>query len=365
MFPVEILSLRVRNFRNLLGMPIEFGPKINCILGENGNGKTNILEAIHVLSTKKSFRKKTSFPQFLSVDGEEPEIIFSSLMNERGEKVSYSARLTPNTFELFQNGKPFKKKLKIPIVFINPFDASNFYSKASERRRWVDFHLGQLDRDYASSLRRYQTLLKFRNALLEDRLKHSKEQLKAIDNEFIKVSQVLTLSRERFLQELTPYYDKIFKEIFSKNHSVSLHLETMISSGNPEKLKSLLVENSAKDFRARFTTYGPHKDDYLLLFDGLDSVDFCSLGQQKMSYLSLLFAYIELFRYKIGSFPIVLMDDVSGELDKSRWENLVQYLGKGKFQTLITTANEAFKDELEKIEGTRKIVVTSGLVKNV
>jgi len=97
----------------------------------------------------------------------------------------------------------------------------------------------------------------------------------------------------------------------------------------------------------------------------LNSVDFCSLGQQKMSYLSLLFAYIELFRYKIGSFPIVLMDDVSGELDKSRWENLVQYLGKGKFQTLITTANEAFKNELEKVEGTKKIIVTSGLVKNV
>ena len=77
MLPLEIVSLRVKNFRNLLEMPIEFGPKINCILGENGNGKTNILEAIHVLSTKKSFRKKTSFPQFLSVDGEEPEIIFS------------------------------------------------------------------------------------------------------------------------------------------------------------------------------------------------------------------------------------------------------------------------------------------------
>ena len=364
MFPLEILSLRVKNFRNLLGMPIEFGPKINCILGENGNGKTNILEAIHVLSTKKSFRKKTSFPQFLSVDGEEPEIIFSSLVNEKGEKVSYSAKLTPNSFELFQNGKPYKKKLKIPLVFINPFDASNFYSKASERRRWVDYHLSQLDQGYASHLRRYQALLKFRNALLEGNQAHSKEQLRAIDGDFIKVSQILTSIRESFLKEMTPYYERIFKDIFSKNHSVSLHLETKISSTNPEKLKSLLVENSVKDFKARFTTYGPHKDDYLLLFDGLNSVDFCSLGQQKMSYLSLLFAYIELFRYKIGSFPIVLMDDVSGELDKSRWENLVRYLGKGKFQTLITTANEAFKNELEKIDGTKKIVVKSGLVKN-
>jgi DNA replication and repair protein RecF len=97
----------------------------------------------------------------------------------------------------------------------------------------------------------------------------------------------------------------------------------------------------------------------------MNSTDFCSLGQQKMSYLSLLFAYIELFRYKIGSFPIVLMDDVSGELDQARWENLVRYLGNADFQTLITTANDAFRRELERIEGTKKIFVSSGFVKNL
>src|SRR5690606_34270057 len=96
--------------------------------------------------------------------------------------------------------------------------------------------------------------------------------------------------------------------------------------------------------------------------DGLNSYDYCSLGQQKMSYLSLLFAYIELFRYKYTSYPIVLIDDVSGELDRFRWQKLVEYLEKSEFQVLITTANEKFKEELERIVGASKLYVESGSV---
>ena len=112
------------------------------------------------------------------------------------------------------------------------------------------------------------------------------------------------------------------------------------------------------------TSYGIHKDDYLFEFDGVNAYDYCSLGQQKMSYLSLLFAYIELFRYKFTAYPIVLIDDVSGELDASRWARLIQYLKDAEFQVLITTANEKFREELEKIEGTTvmRIRITQGAI---
>ena len=113
---------------------------------------------------------------------------------------------------------------------------------------------------------------------------------------------------------------------------------------------------------AHIGNYGVHKDDYVLLFDGLNSFDYCSLGQQKMSYLSLLFAYIELFRYKFNAFPIVLIDDVSGELDKFRWKKLVEFLEHSEFQVLITTANEKFKEELEQIQNAKKIYVESGRI---
>src|SRR5690606_24174314 len=101
-------------------------------------------------------------------------------------------------------------------------------------------------------------------------------------------------------------------------------------------------------------------DDYLLLFDDFNAIEFCSLGQQKMSYLSLLFAYIELFRYKFKAFPLVLLDDLSGELDETRWKLLVQFLNRQEFQVLITSANEKFREELDSISNVKNFLIESG-----
>jgi DNA replication and repair protein RecF len=113
------------------------------------------------------------------------------------------------------------------------------------------------------------------------------------------------------------------------------------------------------------THYGIHRDDYVFHFDGFNSFEYCSLGQQKMSFLSLIFAYIELFRYKYTSYPIVLIDDVSGELDSRRWKNLITYLKDKKFQVMITTANENFRKELESIEESTKFYIENGETKKM
>ena len=125
---------------------------------------------------------------------------------------------------------------------------------------------------------------------------------------------------------------------------------------------AILNKNRELDIISGRTSYGVHKDDYVLLFDGLNSFDYCSLGQQKMSFLSLIFAYIELFRYKFNSNPIVLIDDVSGELDKKRWGSLIEYLKSRQFQVFITTANENFKTELEKLHNSKNILVSEGQI---
>ncbi len=119
MISYKISKLQVTNFRNLNPDVISFSSGINCIVGENGNGKTNILEAINVLATKKSFRKNTGFPQFLSIDGGKPEIIFSSVFhNSENEVVSYSSKMTSESILWFLNGAPVKKRLDIKVVFI-------------------------------------------------------------------------------------------------------------------------------------------------------------------------------------------------------------------------------------------------------
>ena len=159
--------------------------------------------------------------------------------------------------------------------------------------------------------------------------------------------------------------EKEFKIIFEQVHDLQLQLQSEFIGATQEEIRDYYRRNLQKDDINGRTTYGIHLDDYMFLFDGFNSFEFCSLGQQKMSYLSLIFAYIELFRYKFSSYPIVLIDDVSGELDSRRWKNLIEYLEAKNFQVIITTANENFKQELEKIKNSNKIYVDSGSIGNL
>ena len=131
-----------------------------------------------------------------------------------------------------------------------------------------------------------------------------------------------------------------------------------------KKIFDFYRHQEANDIKTHITQVGIHRDDFIFSFDGLNAFEFCSLGQQKMAFLSLIFAYIELFRYKFSSYPIVLIDDVSGELDSQRWKNLIQYLETKSFQVLITTANENFGKELEKIPNSKKFLIEHGTLIN-
>ena len=362
----KISKLQVKNFRNLQQDIMEFSPKINCILGKNGEGKTNILEAIHFIATRKSFRKNTGFPQFLGMDGEKPEILFSSVFTVNEKKaISYNGKISEEYSEWSFDGISGRKTVEIPIVFINPFDSYGFHNLANQRRNWFDRHITLLSEKYKNSLNKYKHLLRFRNNLLKERPSCYREQILALDREIAVHSKVLTEERIAFLADIQDFYCNVFGQIFSDKYSLQIHLETRVKGFGEQDIFDFMQHRVAKDEAAKITTYGVHRDDYAFLLDGLSTRDYGSLGQQKMSYLSLLFAYIRLFRYKMSSFPIVLIDDVSGELDRTRWGLLVRYLEKCEFQVLITTANERFEEELEKIVGVNKMRVQSGSVERI
>ncbi len=365
MFEYKISSLVTTNFRNLRPLAINFNKNINCIFGDNGNGKTNILEAIYYLIYKKSFRKNSGFPQLLSIDSEKAQIIISSIFNKNNnETVSLSVKIENNLEVWSTNGQVGRLKNEINAVFINPFDAYNFYNQASFRRSWFDHSISVLNVEFKNSLKKYFKSLKLRNILLTNRPNKYLEQISAIDVELANQSEIITTIRVNFLKELNIIVNEIFNELFSEQHKIELFLDSKIINCSGQQIFKKMEENLKKDLLLGHTSHGIHLDDYTFLFNGLNSYEYCSLGQQKMSYLSLLFAYIELFRYKY-SYPIVLIDDVSGELDKRRWSGFVKYLEKGKFQTLITTANENFKKELDTIDNVNKIFIKSGEVCNL
>ena len=156
---LKISKLQVKNFRNLQDSAIDLGPYINCIFGENGNGKTNILEAIHVLATNKSFRKNAKFPQFLGIDGERPEIIFSSILTCNDSNIlSYSGKMGSDASEWFVDGKADKRKIPLSVIFINPMDAYTFHNSSTYRRAWFDRYISQIDLKYKRTLSKYLKL---------------------------------------------------------------------------------------------------------------------------------------------------------------------------------------------------------------
>jgi DNA replication and repair protein RecF len=185
-------------------------------------------------------------------------------------------------------------------------------------------------------------------------------QLRAIDEQVAEYSAFITRARYEFLVELNAFITPSFKAVFAEEHQLQMDLDSMFVHWESQKIFDFYRHQEMNDIKAQITKVGVHRDDFIFSFDGLNAFEFCSLGQQKMAFLSLIFAYIELFRYKFNSYPIVLIDDVSGELDSQRWKNLIQYLCHKSFQVLITTANENFRLELEKIPHARRIFMEHG-----
>ncbi|MCT4642461.1 MAG: DNA replication and repair protein RecF [Bacteriovoracaceae bacterium] len=361
----KLLKLKLDNFRNLENSILEFSNTINCIFGENGNGKTNILEAIHFLVNKKSFRKNTSFPQLISIESEKPQILFSSLIKYKENQSTYSGTFMPDKSIWHLDNSPIKRKLDIHTVFINPFDSYAFHTTPSFRRDWFDTHLSKLDKVYKSNLTKYNQSLRFRNTLLNKKPADFKNQIKAIDLQLAKYSVEILNARKKFILELKDFCQNTFKSIFDESHDLEIKMDSKFLNNSYEEILKCYEENLEKDIIIGKTRYGIHRDDYVFHFDGFNSYEYCSLGQQKMSFLSLIFAYIELFRYKLISYPLVLIDDVSGELDSKRWKNLINYLKEKNFQVFITTANKNFRDELEKIDEAKKFFVDNGSIINL
>lgn len=360
MIDLRLDKLSIQNFRNLEQDIFHFSQGLNCIFGKNGNGKTNLLEAIHLIIERKSFRKNTRFPQFLSIDCEKPEILFSSLFTDNDSPITYSGKILEKSSEYYLDGKSSKRKIATRSLFIGPFDSHSFHTSATFRRNWVDSSLSALDGQYKKSLKSYTQAIRQRNILLKRPIKEVLEQIIAIDKALCVYAENIVKKRAEFLTQLGPKIGEAFHDLFSKEHNFEVILQSDFKALSSDEIFLEMRKNIEKDHILGHTHKGLHRDDYVLLFDGLSSYEFCSLGQQKMGYLGLIFAYTELFRYKFNSYPILLIDDVSGELDSTRWKNLIDYIRQRKFQVFITTANDNFRSELEKLESARKFYIEDG-----
>lgn len=358
---MNISKLSVENFRNLKPTVIDFGPKLNVIFGKNGNGKTNILEAIYYLAKKKSFRKNASFPQFLSFDAEKPEIIFQCLLEQEKLKTTISSRINQSTYHLFVNSIESKKIPNIPLLFIGPGDAQPFFNSTTERRDIFDDFISQFDSDYKRDLRKLAGALRFRNVLLQKKPYKYIDQIKSSDKNLALLMSIISIKRLEFTKLVNLYIRSTFKELFLTTADLKIEYNPALENYKDTLAIAEEIETDLeKQSILGYTLKGPHRDDFTFYYDHYVASEFCSLGQLKMAYLALLFSFLDLCEKEKNILPIVLIDDISGELDSVRWCNLTEFFSKRRQQIIITTANEAFNHSLKQNLGTKNIFVSYG-----
>ena len=330
----------ISDFRNIELQELEFSPNINCISGNNGEGKTNLLDAIHYLSmTKSAFATSDKFSfrhgtEEFSLSGAytmENGLTsrFALKMNSKGEK------------KVRRDDKPYGRVSEhigvLPIVMVSPSDISMVSESGDERRRFVNAVLSQMDAEYMSALQQYNRLLLQRNKMLkEPNLDQS--FMEVLDIRMAMLAQPIHEKRRNFIESLKPIVAEYYAALSGGTEKVDIEYESDLFKGPLDQLFSASFE---KDKILKYTSTGIQRDDFIFKMDEWPLRRHGSQGQQKSFLVSLKFAQYELMKKNYGFAPLLLLDDVFDKLDMSRISNLLQMVSGSDFgQIFITDSNK-------------------------
>lgn len=328
-------SVALSHFRNYDDLYIEFDKRTNILYGDNAQGKTNVLESIYVSGTTKS-HKGSKDRELIQFGQEEAHI---RTIVEKGElDYQIDMHLKKNKPKgIAINRMPIKKASDLfgilNIVFFSPEDLNIIKNGPSERRRFLDVELCQLDKIYLYNLTKYNKVLNQRNRLLKD-ISFRPELLDTLavwDMQLIEYGKKIIRTRKEFLEELNGIVYKIHKNISGNKEELMLKYEPDVLE---ENLEQELVRCREKDLKFGQTSVGPHRDDLCFMIKEIDVRKFGSQGQQRSCALSLKLSEIELVKKSIKETPVLILDDVLSELDSNRQNFLLNSIHD--IQTLIT-----------------------------
>ena len=330
----------IADFRNIELQELEFSPNINCISGNNGEGKTNLLDAIYYLSMTKSafntsdrfsFRHGTDEFSLLGTYRMENGMTsrFALKMNSKGEK------------KIKCNDKPYGRVSEhigvLPIVMVSPSDISMVNESGDERRRFVNAVLSQMDAEYMAALQQYNRLLLQRNKVLKE-MNPDRSFLEVIDMRMSALAQPIYEKRRDFVEALKPVVAEYYRILSGGAEQVDIEYDSDLSK---DSLENLLSSSFEKDRVLKYTTCGIQRDDFIFRMDRWPIRRHGSQGQQKSFLVSLKFAQYEIMKKRYGFAPILLLDDVFDKLDMSRISNLLQMVSGQDFgQIFITDSNK-------------------------
>lgn len=349
---MNLSSITCINFKNHQKSEMCFSPEINCITGDNGAGKTNILEAIYMLSFSKSYFNSLDRmmikhdEQFFALhgkykDSDDIEMLIQYLYDtEKGKQFKLNKK----------NYKRFSEHIgKIPLVMISPYDRDLINEGSETRRKFVDGLISQFQPLYLDTLLNYSKAVQQRNALLKQfALTHTFNSalLDEWTAKLIQYGTPLFEERRKMLTSFLPIFEEIYGTISGGNEKVSIKYESALFT---QDITTLFKDTLEKDRMVRFTTQGVHKDDFTFLINGYPIKKYGSQGQQKSFVTALKLAQFEHYFQDRGKKPILLLDDIFDKLDHSRVSRIIELVGKNTFgQVFITDTQPERIDQLFK-----------------
>ena len=328
-----IKSIKLFNFRNHTEYSLLCDDTTSLILGENGSGKTSVLEAIYILTRGKSFRatdpeiikRGTSFYRIeLEYDNGETNIVTYDGNNKTFIIMDKKSRRLP-------------KKHKYPVILFQPSDLNLISHSPGRRRDYFDHIFSQFDENYATSLRKYEKALKQRNELLKnDNI--TKEAIFSWNILLSKYGVDLYTLRQKFIDEINHSFTKVYRSIAENNDEISIKYKTDIISSDDNRYLKTLENNFQKDVYLGHTSFGIHRDDYIFEFNHQPADGSASRGESRSIILALKFIEADLVCQKTNLKPIILLDDVFSELDDSRRKCLVKNFKDN--QVIITSVED-------------------------
>ncbi len=356
---MKLQNIRLIQFKNYSKADFEFVDGINCLLGKNGVGKTNILDAIHYLAFTKS--------AFNTIDKENilhGESFFSikGQFHKESKKTEMLCAVKLGEKKMVRwEGKEYDRLSdhigKLPLVMIVPQDTDIVREASEMRRKFFDNLLCQIDQTYLQVLVKYNHLLKQRNALLKDLAERNRfdiSRLEPFDELMIPLAKEIALARRKLMDQFLPVFRNYYNDLSDRREVVGISYQTSVE----ENFAEFFIDRRQKDFRQARTTTGAHRDDFLFVIDEYPLKKYGSQGQQKSFVIALKLAQFELLHLAKSQKPLLLLDDIFDKLDDKRIAYLLKMMADGRFgQIFLTDARpERSKNYLEELDIEKKYI---------
>ena len=329
----------VQDFRNIAFQEITFSPNVNCISGNNGEGKTNLLDAIYYLSMTKS-----AFPAPDSANfrfGTAGFTLSGTYSMENGLESRFALKVSQDGKKMVRDDKPYARMGEhigiLPVVMVSPGDIALVSESGEERRRLSNAVLSQMDREYLAAVQSYNRLLAQRNKILKDPLPDA-SLLEVIDERMAPPAAAIQAARQQLTEDLMPVVSSYYRLISGGGEDVSIVYKSDLTN---HSLQDVFMSHREQDFRLRYTSSGVQRDDFLFTLNGHPIRRAGSQGQQKSFLVALKFAQYEIMKRAYGFAPMLLLDDVFDKLDLQRISNLIGMVAGADFGQIFITDTDA------------------------